>query len=131
GGLDEEFFMYFEDVDLCRRLRRQGYRVCHLAEAAIVHLIGRSSGRDCERLQLEWEFSRIRYVEKHFSPFKRWLMKSWIAAGIGWRLVQSMWCAPVVQRRQRMHSCLTTIRRLWSGPRSVEQVLAYSSGPQG
>ncbi|MGH7180980.1 MAG: glycosyltransferase family 2 protein, partial [Nitrospiraceae bacterium] len=89
GGLDEAFFMYFEDVDLCRRLRQQGHRVRHLAEAEIVHLIGRSSGRDRDRLQLVWEFSRIRYIEKHFPPAKCWLMKGCIAAGTGWRLVQS------------------------------------------
>jgi GT2 family glycosyltransferase len=131
GGLDEEYFMYFEDVDLCLRLRQQGYRVCHVAEAEIVHFSGRSSGRDRERLQLVWEFSRIRYIEKHFSPVKCWLMKGWIAGGTGWRLVQSMWCAPASHRRLRIQGCVTTIRRLWSGPRSVEQVRAYSSGPQG
>lgn len=131
GGLDEAFFMYFEDVDLCRRLRREGYRVRHIAEAEIVHLIGRSSGRDPDRLQLVWELSRISYIEKHFSPFKRCLMKGWIAGGTGWRLLQSMWCAPAVQRRRQIQSCLTTIRRLWSGPRSVEQALAVSSGPKG
>ena len=131
GGLDEAFFMYFEDVDLCRRLHQQGHRVRHLAEAEIVHLIGRSSGRDRDRLQLVWEFSRIRYIEKHFSPVKCRLMKGWIAAGTGWRLVQSMGCTTAGQRRMRIQSCLTTIHRLWSGPQSVEQVLAYSSGPQG
>ena len=131
GGLDEAFFMYFEDVDLCRRLRRHGYRVRHIAEAEIVHLIGRSSGRDPDRLQLVWELSRIRYIEKHFSPVKRCLMKGWIAGGTGWRLMQSMWCAPAAQRRRRIQSCLTTIRRLWSGPQSVEQALAVSSGTQG
>jgi len=131
GGLDEEFFMYFEDVDLCRRLRQKGYRVRHLAEAEIIHFIGCSSSRDHERLQLVWEFSRIRYIEKHFSPLKRRLMKGWIAAGTGWRLMQSMWCVPAAHRRRRVRSCLTTIRRLWSGPRSLEQMLAYPSGPQG
>ena len=131
GGLDEAFFMYFEDVDLCRRLHQQGCRVHHLAEAEIVHFIGCSSGRDRERLQLVWEFSRIRYIEKHFSPIKRWIMKGWIAGGAGWRLAQSMWCAPAAQRRMRTQSCLTTIRRLWSGPQLVEQARVYSSGPQG
>jgi GT2 family glycosyltransferase len=131
GGLDEGFFMYFEDVDLCQRLRRQGYRVHHLAEVGIVHLIGRSSGRDRDRLQLVWEFSRIHYIEKHFSPVKRRLMKGWIAAGTGWRLMQSMGCASVEQRRRRIQSCLTTIRRLWRGPQSSEQALVYSSGGQG
>jgi GT2 family glycosyltransferase len=130
GGLDEEFFMYFEDVDLCRRLHQQGYGVHHLAEAEIIHFIGRSSGRDHERLQLVWEFSRIRYIEKHFSPVKCRLMKGWIAAGTGWRMMQLMWCAPAAQRRRRIQNCLTTIHRLWSGPQSVEQIPAYSSGPQ-
>lgn len=130
GGLDEAFFMYFEDVDLCRRLRQHGYRVRHLAEAEIIHFSGCSSGRDRERLQLVWEFSRIRYIEKHFSPIKRWIMKGWIAGGAGWRLAQSMWCAPAAQRRMRTQSCLTTIRRLWSGPQLVEQARVYSSGPQ-
>jgi hypothetical protein len=105
--------------------------VRHLAEAEIVHLIGRSSGRDREGLQLVWEFSRIRYIEKHFTPVKRWFMKGWIAGGTGWRLVQSIRCAPAAKRRRRIQSCLTTIRRLWSGRQSVEQSLAYSSGPQG
>ncbi|THJ24590.1 MAG: glycosyltransferase family 2 protein [Nitrospira sp. CG24E] len=131
GGLDEGFFMYFEDADLCRRLRLQGYRVHHLAEVEIVHLIGRSSGRDRDRLQLVWEFSRIHYIEKHFSPVKRRLMKGWIAAGTGWRLMQSMKCASVEQRRRRIQGCLTTIRRLWRGPQSSEQALVYSSGGQG
>ena len=131
GGLDETFFMYFEDVDLCRRIHQQGYRVRHIAETEIIHFIGCSSGRDRERLQLVWEFSRIRYIEKHFSPIKRWIMKGWIAAGTGWRLVQSMWFTPAMHRRQRIQSCLTTIRRLWSGTQSVEQVSAYSSGSQG
>ncbi|MBI3806553.1 MAG: glycosyltransferase family 2 protein [Nitrospirae bacterium] len=131
GGLDEAFFMYFEDVDVCRRLHQHGYRVRHLAEAEIIHFIGCSSGRDRERLQLVWEFSRICYIEKHFSPIKRWIMKGWIAGGAGWRLAQSMWCAPAAQRRRRTQSCLTTIHRLWSGPQLVEQMRAYSSGPQG
>ncbi|NOT96501.1 MAG: glycosyltransferase family 2 protein [Nitrospira sp.] len=126
GGLDESFFMYFEDADLCRRLRQQGYRVRHLAEAAIVHLIGRSSGRDRDALQLVWEFSRIRYVEKHFSPVKRWLMKGWIAGGIGWRLAQSLGCAPEMRRR-KIQSGVAVIRRLWSESLPVEQLRLDSS----
>jgi hypothetical protein len=102
--------------------------VRHLAEAAIVHLIGRSSGRDRDALQLVWEFSRIRYVEKHFSPVKRWLMKGWIAGGIGWRLVQSLGCAPET-RRLKIQSGMAVMRRLWREPQPVEQELAYSSAP--
>ena len=131
GGLDEGYFMYFEDIDLCHRIHRAGYRVRHLAEAEIVHLVGRSSGRAMDRLNLEWEFSRIRYIEKHFSPMRRWLIKGWIAAGAGWRLVQTMWRGPAEQRLRQRQNSLATIRRLvWELP-SVEPVRVSSSWSQG
>ncbi|NJL15816.1 MAG: glycosyltransferase family 2 protein [Nitrospira sp.] len=66
GGLDEGYFMYFEDIDLCRAIRQKGYRIRHIADADVTHLIGRSGERHREQLNLVWEFSRIRYVEKHF-----------------------------------------------------------------
>lgn len=113
GGLDEGFFMYFEDVDLCRRIHRQGYRVYHLAEAEIVHLVGRSSGHAVARLKLEWELSRIRYVEKHFSPGKRVAMKLWIAAGIAFRLLCLLGGQSASsQRRQLMQNHLASFKRL-------------------
>jgi N-acetylglucosaminyl-diphospho-decaprenol L-rhamnosyltransferase len=43
GGLDEGFFMYYEDVDACRRLWRKGWRLRHEPTARIVHLRGGTS----------------------------------------------------------------------------------------
>jgi len=43
GGFDERFFMYCEDVDLCQRIQRGGWRLFYLAEAEILHLGGSSS----------------------------------------------------------------------------------------
>ena len=44
GGMDERFFLYWEDCDLCRRLRRKGYRVLyHPGLGPVVHIQGRSS----------------------------------------------------------------------------------------
>lgn len=131
GGFDSRFFMYFEDVDLCRRIHQRGYRVWHAADCEVVHLIGRSSLEHREQLNIQWELSRILYVEKHFSPIKRWIMKGWIAGGAGWRLAQSVWCTSPALRRRHTQNCLTTIRRLWNGPQWVEQARVYSSRPQG
>lgn len=44
GLLDEEFFMYFEDIDYCRRARAKGWAVLYWPEARVVHLLGGSSG---------------------------------------------------------------------------------------
>jgi len=43
GSLDERFFMYFEDADLCRRSRASGWLVYYLPEVEIVHQTGASS----------------------------------------------------------------------------------------
>ena len=43
GGLDERFFMYFEDTDVCRRAREAGWAVYYLPEVEVVHYAGASS----------------------------------------------------------------------------------------
>ncbi len=43
GLLDEGYFMYNEDVDLCQRAHRAGYRVVYFPEVSVVHHIGGSS----------------------------------------------------------------------------------------
>jgi N-acetylglucosaminyl-diphospho-decaprenol L-rhamnosyltransferase len=37
GGLDEQFFLYYEDVDLCLRARARGWSVCYEPNLAVVH----------------------------------------------------------------------------------------------
>lgn len=43
GLFDEAFFLYYEEVDLCRRIRAQGYKVKYWPDVVIVHLGGASS----------------------------------------------------------------------------------------
>jgi len=43
GFWDERFFMYFEDSDWCRRVRKKGYKVIYLPTAKMVHYYHRSS----------------------------------------------------------------------------------------
>jgi GT2 family glycosyltransferase len=43
GGMDERFFLYWEDADLCRRLTDVGWRIVYFPGATIVHAGGRSS----------------------------------------------------------------------------------------
>jgi GT2 family glycosyltransferase len=44
GGFDERFFMYFEDVDWCRRFWENGYRVVYNPTVTVAHYHGRASG---------------------------------------------------------------------------------------
>lgn len=128
GGLDEGFFMYFEDVDLCLAIRRHGFRVRHLAEADIVHLIGGSSGRERARLNMEWEFSRIRYIEKHFPLVKRWLMKWWIAGGAGVRLLNELTRRQSTSGGPDLQPYLSVWRRLVGARRAESARWAAGAG---
>jgi N-acetylglucosaminyl-diphospho-decaprenol L-rhamnosyltransferase len=63
GGFDEGFFMYLEDVDLCWRLWRAGWRVRYEPAARVVHAIGRSTDQTPYRMILQhhrslWLFTR-------------------------------------------------------------------------
>jgi GT2 family glycosyltransferase len=43
GGFDERFFLYWEDADLCRRLRLHGHHVRYVPSATAIHRVGQSS----------------------------------------------------------------------------------------
>lgn len=43
GGLDDNYFMYFEETDLCYRIGRMGYKIIYYPNAAIIHYGGESS----------------------------------------------------------------------------------------
>lgn len=66
GGFDERFFVYYEDVDLCRRATRAGGRCVHNASVSAVHLGGGTTNRVKAKRQFYGARSRIQYAAKHF-----------------------------------------------------------------
>lgn len=64
GGFDEDYFMYSEDVDLCYRIRRAGWRIVYYGKASFVHLKGQSGIRDPLVLKHFYVSMRLFY-DKH------------------------------------------------------------------
>ncbi len=60
GGFDERYFLYYEDVDLCARLKLQGYKVVLSPVAKVVHYAQRSSHRDLKYFKLH-QASMLRF----------------------------------------------------------------------
>ncbi len=58
GGFDERFFLYFEEVDLCRRIKAQGYRLDYVPDVRVVHIGGESS-RTIKRLSFSSSGSQL------------------------------------------------------------------------
>lgn len=74
GGFDEKFFMYFEDIDLCKRVREAGYKVIYFPEFVIKHFGGKSF--ESSTLQKKYYYqSQDYYFEKHFGKLKSGLVK--------------------------------------------------------
>jgi hypothetical protein len=65
GLFDEAFFMYSEEVDLCRRLSRAGWRVLYEPAAEVVHHEARSSDQVGGARHLLFHRSRLHYYRKH------------------------------------------------------------------
>ena len=65
GGWDEGYFMYMEDLELCRRLRRAGFDVAYEPAGSVVHVQGASTSRTPYRMLVQhhrsaWRFARQR-----------------------------------------------------------------------
>jgi N-acetylglucosaminyl-diphospho-decaprenol L-rhamnosyltransferase len=86
GGFDEGFFMYLEDVDLCWRLKRAGWRTRYEPEARVVHAIGRSTDQTPYRMIAEHHRSLLRYARKTTTGPRRLLLPV-IAAALAVRTV--------------------------------------------
>jgi GT2 family glycosyltransferase len=68
GGFDERYFLYWEDADLCRRIRAAGHTVRYLPAARVVHALGQSS-KSAQRLAIrEFHRSAYRYYCDHAAP---------------------------------------------------------------
>jgi GT2 family glycosyltransferase len=68
GLFDEEFFIYSEETDLCRRLRDAGWRTQYMPTVTVGHHESQFSAGIPERRINEMWRSRHRYWEKHHSP---------------------------------------------------------------
>lgn len=73
GGLDERFFLYFEDTDWGRRMWGAGWRVVYHPLAEVEHQMAASSGPRDLRPLLEFHLSCYRYLDKYFLAEHPWL----------------------------------------------------------
>lgn len=67
-GFDDRFFMYFEEADICYRIKKIGYKVLYFPKAKIIHLIAKSS-QDRNWIKRVFEQSRFKFFNKYHGFF--------------------------------------------------------------
>jgi GT2 family glycosyltransferase len=68
GLLDEDFFMYGEDIDISYRLIKSGYRNVYFPETTIIHYKGESTRKGSMNYVVTFYNAMIIFARKHFSP---------------------------------------------------------------
>lgn len=80
GAFDEDFFLYYEEVDLCRRIKQAGYAIWYWPQIEVIHYGGESS-KTLKRLTLSatgsqltlWRMrSALLYYRKHHGALSAW-----------------------------------------------------------
>jgi len=71
GSFDEKFWIWFEEVDLCKRVKNAGYDIAVIAPAEIIHHKGKSFVQQI-KLKKFWHLSKslLHYSWKHFPPYQ-------------------------------------------------------------
>ena len=102
GGFDESFFpVWFEDVDLCLRIRAQNWKIRYCPSASFLHSGGHSVNRlPISDRQIFWYRNMLRYWRKHESPAAVATLRGIIAVGMGLRSLAALFgAAPENTRR--------------------------------
>jgi N-acetylglucosaminyl-diphospho-decaprenol L-rhamnosyltransferase len=101
GGWDERYFMYMEDVDLCLRLRRAGWRVAYEPAGEVVHVQGASTSKRPYRMIAEHHRSVWRFAVRRYRGWRRPLLVP-LAAVLALRCLAAMaqhaWGRPNVSK---------------------------------
>jgi GT2 family glycosyltransferase len=75
GLMDEDYFMYTEEVDLCYRFTSGGWPLYWVPQARIVHYGGQSVEQVSEEMFLHLYKSKVVYIRKHYGRLAGWVFK--------------------------------------------------------
>ncbi len=89
GGFDENFFLYFEDIDLCKRMREKGYQLVFYPGVRVIHVGGASTSQGKWQCRLEYRKSQVYYYRKHNSELSQRLLKGFLRLNFWWLRLRS------------------------------------------
>ncbi|MEO8128595.1 MAG: glycosyltransferase family 2 protein [Bryobacteraceae bacterium] len=123
GYFDEQFFLYYEEVDLCRRIKAKGHTIWYWPDVIVEHLGGESS-KTIQNLTMSsagsqltlWRMrSALLYYRKHHGP-AAWLAKAMETAWHGARAWKNRFNPSAGQRAKAEESqvILQLMKRAWT-----------------
>lgn len=75
GGFDEDFFLYFEDVDLCKRAINCGGKIQYIPQYFLTHINGVSSGTNVQKQKKCYHTSQDLFFHKHYGASQKHFLR--------------------------------------------------------
>lgn len=114
GGFDERFFIYYNDMDWCFRLRKAGWKVSYVHTAEVMHYHGQTVSEVNKGFAYfdELHNNTMLFYWKHYGPlsvvaYRLLLVPGFLARALGWTLYQLM--RPTTHARHMMLFCWKTL----------------------
>jgi N-acetylglucosaminyl-diphospho-decaprenol L-rhamnosyltransferase len=90
GGFDPSYFMYCEDMDLCRRLADAGWSSVYVPGAVVMHTGGHATNREFVAMQRAHHRSLYRYLSRQYAGRRHGPLRAALAAGLLVRYVMAV-----------------------------------------
>ena len=91
GLLDETFFMYGEDIDLCYRIKKRGWRVVYYPQVTVLHIKGAASRKASARAIMAFYDAMKIFHDKHYRAQTFFLVNWAIDLAIGGMKRWALW----------------------------------------
>ena len=128
GLMDERYFLYCEEPDLCLRLRNANWEVRYVPDMTIIHYFWKNSVN--ERLVAQEAYARRQYLFKHQGPIRRWSSTAALALFHTRRAVHSPGQGEeAIARRSAARAALRTLLGL--APPPFGELSGPLRGPRG
>lgn len=91
GFFDERFFIYFEDIDLCYRIRENGWKLIFLPCAKMIHIGGSTTSANRTLSRYHYRKSQLYFYRKHNTGASRFLLRLYLRGiFIFWAVLNSL-----------------------------------------
>lgn len=88
GGFDDSFFMYYEEVDLCLRMRDKGWEIYFAPVTTVTHVGGASTSQLRAEMHAQWFTSIQHFYVRHYSRSRRVQLRVILGTVVLGRLVR-------------------------------------------
>lgn len=119
GFMDGDYFMYSEEVDLCFRIQRAGWRLYWVPASRVVHYGGQSTRQVAEKMFLQLYLGKLKYFRKHYGRLAgaayKWILL--LASLVRLMLTPFAWLQKPTRRKQNFALARYYQRLLFALPR--------------